>query len=228
MNGGQDLGGMHGLGPVAPEAGEPVFHAEWERRVFALAMAMGLTGAWNLDHSRAAREALPPAEYLTSSYYAIWLKALERQLAECGLASPAEIAAGRADAPAAPVARVLRCEEVAPLFAHGFPSDRPVAQAPRFAPSDAVRARRMNPPGHTRLPRYVRGCRGTVESVCGSFVFPDSNARLAGAAPQWLYTVRFAGSELWGADAEPGLAVSVNAFESYLESDPEPAGGGAA
>lgn len=217
MNGGQDLGGMHGFGPIAPESNEPRFHAEWEKRVFGLAMAMGLSGTWNLDASRAARERLPPGEYLTSSYYAIWLKALERQVHAHGLASPEELSSGTVSSPAAPVKRVLRGEEVEPLFARGFPSDRPVTDPARFAAGDLVRARTLNPAGHTRLPRYVRGHVGTVECVHGGFVFPDTNACLAGEAPQWLYTVRFSGREIWGAQAEPGHAVSVNAFESYLE-----------
>ncbi|POR40084.1 nitrile hydratase subunit beta [Methylobacterium sp. V23] len=222
MNGGQDLGGMHGFGPVAPEKDEPRFHADWEKRVFGLAMAMGLSGTWNLDASRSAREALPPGEYLTSSYYAIWLKALERQVQHHGLVTPEELSTGTASAPAAPVKRVLRGEEVAPLFARGFPSDRPVPDPARFSLGDRVRARRINPVGHTRLPRYVRGHIGTVETVHGGFVFPDTNAQLAGEAPQWLYTVRFCGRDLWGDQAEPGHSVSVNAFESYLEAlEPE-------
>jgi len=217
MNGGQDLGGMHGFGPVAPEADEPRFHAPWEKRVFGLAMALGLSGTWNLDASRSAREALPPGEYLTSSYYAIWLKALEHQVQRHGLVMPEELSTGRASVPAAPVKRVLRGEEVAPLFARGFPSDRSVPDRARFSPGDRVRARTINPVGHTRLPRYVRGHIGTIETVHGGFVFPDTNAQLAGEAPQWLYTVRFSGRELWGDQAEPGHAVSVNAFESYLD-----------
>ena len=56
MNGGQDLGGMHGFGQVEPEPNEPVFHAEWERRAFALTLAMGMPGGWNIDMSRFARE----------------------------------------------------------------------------------------------------------------------------------------------------------------------------
>jgi nitrile hydratase subunit beta len=217
MNGGQDLGGMQGFGPIAPEPNEPRFHAPWEKRVFGLAMAMGATGTWNLDASRAARESLPPGEYLTSSYYAIWLKALERQVEAHGLATAEELATGTVSAPAAPVKRVLEGAEVAPLFARGFPSDRPVAAPARFAVGERVRALTINPPGHTRLPRYVRGRPGLVEAVHGGFIFPDANARLAGEAPQWLYTVRFSGRDLWGEAAEPGHAVSVNAFESYLE-----------
>ena len=92
MNGGQDLGGMHGFGPIAPEADEPVFHAEWERRAFALTLAMGARGEWNLDQSRHARESMPPARYLNASYYEIWLYGLETLLAERGLVSPQELA----------------------------------------------------------------------------------------------------------------------------------------
>ncbi|RVU20249.1 nitrile hydratase subunit beta [Methylobacterium oryzihabitans] len=217
MNGGQDLGGMHGFGPVAPEADEPRFHAEWERRVFALAMAMGFTGAWNLDASRAARESLNPGEYMLASYYEIWFRALEKQVLAHGLVEGAELSAGAALAPPAPVARVLHAEQVAPLFARGFPSDREQPGPARFAVGDEVSAKTINPTGHTRLPRYVRGRTGTVERVHGAFVFPDTNADLAGEAPQWLYTVRFSGLELWGEDADPGLTVSVGAFESYLE-----------
>jgi len=91
MNGVHDFGGMDGLGPIDYETNEPVFHAEWERRVFALTLAMGCTGAWNLDMSRHARERTPPAEYLAASYYEIWLSGLERLLDETGLLSRAEL-----------------------------------------------------------------------------------------------------------------------------------------
>ena len=64
MNGAQDMGGKHGFGPVKPEPNEPVFHAEWEKRAFALTLAMGMPGGWNIDMGRFARENRPPAEYL--------------------------------------------------------------------------------------------------------------------------------------------------------------------
>ncbi len=221
MNGAQDLGGMHGFGPVRPEADEPVFHAPWERRVFALAMAMGFTGTWSLDGSRAARESLPPAEYLASSYYAIWLKALERQVAEHGLATEAEMASGVASGPGRPVARVLTADILEPRFRAGFPSDRPAQGPARFAPEAWVRARNRHPVGHTRLPRYVRGRRGRVLRVHGAFVLPDTNALKAGENPDWLYTVAFDATELWGPEADPNQQVMVEMFERYL--DPEAA-----
>jgi hypothetical protein len=74
VNGAQDMGGQMGFGPVEAEADEPSFHADWEKRAFGLTIAMGAAGAWNLDMSRYARESLPPAEYLASSYYEIWAR----------------------------------------------------------------------------------------------------------------------------------------------------------
>jgi hypothetical protein len=91
VNGGQDLGGMHGLGPIDIEADEPVFHAEWERRVFALTLAMGASGEWNIDMSRHARENRDPVDYLSSSYYELWLKGLEALLSERGLLDTQEL-----------------------------------------------------------------------------------------------------------------------------------------
>lgn len=218
MNGGQDLGGMHGFGPVLPEPDEPVFHGAWEKRVFALAMAMGFTGAWTLDGSRAARESLPPGEYMQARYYAIWLKALERQLLGAGLARPDEIAHGTASGPAEPVARVLTADILEPRFRAGFPSDRPAAGPARFAVGDAVTMRNDHPTGHTRLPRYARAKRGTVLRVHGAFVLPDTNACRQGENPDWLYTVAFAATELWGADGDPNGRVTVAAFERYIAS----------
>jgi nitrile hydratase subunit beta len=83
-----------------------------------------------------------------------------------------------------------------------------------------VRARNIHPAGHTRLPRYVRGRVGTVVLVHGCHVFPDAHARGDGEDPQWLYTVRFDGRELFGPDADPASAVSIDAFEPYLEPAP--------
>ena len=93
MNGAHDLGGMHGFGPVDPERDEPVFHHEWERRAFAITLAMGARGAWNLDMSRHARERMTPGDYLATSYYEHWLHGLELLCSEKGLLSLEEIEA---------------------------------------------------------------------------------------------------------------------------------------
>ena len=79
-----------------------------------------------------------------------------------------------------------------------------------------MRIKNINPPTHTRLPRYARGKLGTVEAVRGCHVFPDTAALGAGENPQWLYAVVFAGRELWGEEADPSIMVSIEAFEPYL------------
>src|SRR4051812_2234020 len=217
MNGAQDLGGMMGFGRIDREVDEPWFHADWERRALGLTLAMGATGQWTIDMSRAARESLHPADYLSSSYYEIWTKGLEKLVLRQGLVGEDELRAGQALAPPAPVQQVLRAESVAPALAQGGPADRPAQHPARFAAGDEVVTRIMHPLGHTRLPRYARGKRGFVERVHGVFVFPDSNAHGQGESPQWLYTVRFSGPELWGEEADPSLVVSIDAWESYLE-----------
>jgi nitrile hydratase beta subunit len=217
MNGAQDMGGVMGFGPVVPEPNEPVFHAAWERRVFAMSLAFGFAMGWPIDRMRSARENANPVDYLSSSYHQIWLAGLTRLLAEQGLLSVAELEAGHALQPAKAAPRILRPEAVALLLAKGTVYARPTAAPARFAVGDLVRARNMHPTGHTRLPRYVRGRNGTVRHVHGAHVFPDSNAAGHGEAPQWLYTVRFVAQELWGEAADPAVTVSVDAWESYLE-----------
>src|SRR5215218_3932299 len=155
MNGAQDLGGMMGFGPVEPEPNEPWFHADWERRAFGLTLAMGATGTWNLDMTRHARESLHPADYLMSSYDEIWTKALEGQVLANGLVSAEELRSGRARSAPVPVRRVLHADKVAAGLRRGVPADRPAEAPARFAVGDSVATRTMNPPGHTRLPRYA-------------------------------------------------------------------------
>jgi nitrile hydratase subunit beta len=217
VNGAADVGGMMGFGPVMTEPEGEYFHAEWERRALALTLASGATGRWSIDASRYARESLPPVQYLSSSYYAIWIAALERMLVAAGLVGTDELDQRRSLRPGAPVPRVLTAADVPAVLAAGSPYDRPVDAPARFAVGDRVRNRVMHPRGHTRLPRYARGKLGVVTRVHGAHVLPDTNAHGAGEHPQWLYSVRFAARELWGEDAEPDLTVSIDAWEGYLD-----------
>ncbi len=217
MNGGQDLGGMMGFGPIVGEPEGAVFHAEWEKRALALTLGAGALGEWNIDMMRHARETLHPVDYLSSSYYEIWVKGLEKLIVARGLATPEELAAGRALEPAKPTRPPLAASSVAPLLAKGTPCDRPASAPARFAVGDRVRTLNINPSGHTRLPRYARGKHGRIERIHGVFVFPDASAHGLGPSPQWLYLVRFPGAELWGSDGDPDIFVSIDAWESYLE-----------
>ncbi|MEV3904357.1 nitrile hydratase subunit beta [Mycobacterium sp. NPDC050551] len=214
MDGVHDMGGMDGFGAVRPEPPGPVFTHEWQGRVFAMSMAMGARGVWNIDVGRFGIETLPPRVYHDSSYYERWFLRLVDVAMAYGLVDPDEVDGRRAAA--ATDATTFTVDDVARVLKRGN-YVRPATRDPRFAPGDRVRARNIHPRSHTRLPRYVRGHVGVVERIHQPNVFPDSVVRGDGEDPQWLYTVRFEGRDLWGDDAEPGTAVSVDAFEPYLE-----------
>jgi nitrile hydratase len=210
-----DLGGRSGYGAVVPEPEHERFHADWERGALALVLAMGASGAWNLDMSRRVRETLP--DYASLSYYAIWTKALERLLIDNGLVRDDELAAGRALHPPAMPTNVLHRADVDAVLAKGAPTERPATSAPRFAVGDRVRTRSQPVDHHTRLPGYARGKVGRVERVHGVHVFADTNAHRLGEQPQWLYNVAFEARELWGTGGTERLTVSVDAWEVYLD-----------
>jgi nitrile hydratase len=216
MNSIHDMGGMHGFGKVDPEPDEPVFHADWEGRCLALNRAMGYTGIWTIDQTRAGIEELPPDVYLTSSYYKKWAVRLENIVVSFGLAGADEIAAGHALRPGKMLKRKLTADIVPNTLTRGSYA-RPAQGPARFKPGDRVRTKNIHPATHTRLPRYARDKIGVVEALRGCHVYPDTAALGEGDNPQWLYTVLFDGRELWGESAEPALQVSIEAFEPYLE-----------
>jgi nitrile hydratase len=211
-----DIGGRSGFGPVVPEPEGAVFHTTWEARVLAVTLALGATGSWNLDMSRAARETLP--DYLDKGYYEIWLDGLEKLLIEKGLVTPDELTAGCARHAPVPIGRVLKAEQVAAVLATGAPTERAPASPARFRLDQRVRTRATPAQHHTRLPGYARGKIGVIERVLGVHVFADSNAQGLGEDPQWLYTVVFDAVELWGSEATPGHRVSFDAWQPYLEA----------
>ena len=77
------MGGQSGFGavPVMDDDGQP-FHADWEARVFAVATALRRRGLFTGDELRDAIERIPPEDYLVTSYYERWLRAIETILAE--------------------------------------------------------------------------------------------------------------------------------------------------
>jgi nitrile hydratase len=215
MNGVHDMGGLQSFGPVKPEPNEPLFHAPWEKRALGLTLTMGATGQWSIDQSRAARESLPPATYLGSSYYRIWITALENLMVERKLITREELADGRSRMSPVKLARVLDANDVPAALAKGSPTEREASAQPRFREGEAVRAKNWNPLTHTRLPRYCRGKRGTIVKVHGHHLFADASAQGRQDA-QWLYGVRFDGAELWG-EFTTASAVYVDCWEPYLE-----------
>jgi len=220
MNSAHDLGGMHGLGPInpEPEAEEPVFHTDWEKRVFGLTLAAGFLGKWNIDMSRHARERQHPVDYLRHTYYENWLAGLEKLLVEAELVSPEELRIGNAGGPAdeAIQQRVLKADEVAEVINKGSPVAMANSSAPRYKSGDSVRAVNRHPMGHTREPRYVRGRVGVIHEYHGTYVFPDRSAE-GSKEGRHLYNVRFTAEALWGESASGRNAVYVDLWEDYLE-----------
>ena len=218
MNGPQDLGGMMGFGPVVPEKDEPYFHGEWEKRALAVTLACGALGQWTLDESRHARETIPPAQYLSKSYYDIWITALEKLLQRHGMVGTDELQQGAALHALAPTRNpVLQADRVAAALAKGSPTERALDAAPRFAIGERVATKVMHPTTHTRLPRYARGKTGIVKFLHGAHVFPDTHAHGLGEQPCHCYGIEFSASELWGEGADPTLSVMVDCWEPYLE-----------
>jgi nitrile hydratase len=220
MNGAHDLGGTHGLGPInpEPEAEEPIFHTEWERRAFGLTLAAGSLGKWNLDMSRHARERQHPVDYLRHTYYENWLAGLEKLLVETGLVTAEELANSKSAGLADEAARncVLKAERVPTILTKGAPATMAVDTPPRFRPGDRVCAINRHPQGHTREPRYTRGRIGVVCQYHGAHIYPDLNA--AGLKEgHHLYSVRFEASALWGESTTERSAVYVDLWEDYLQ-----------
>ena len=211
MNGIHDMGGMDGFDPVRPEPNEPVFHAAWERRLFALSQAVPVAVPFGDDHLRREVERLPPADYLRLSYYEGWLLAIRSLLAERGILPDAA-------APRIATLPPLAADDVEAAIAAGATTRQPdEGVMARFLAGDGVIARNLHPAGHTRLPRYVRGKPGVVVADRGVFSFPDSNAAGAGLRPQHVYTVAFAARALWGDDTTAS-SVCVDLWEDYLEA----------
>ena len=220
MNGLHDMGGMQCFGRVEEEADEPLFHHDWERRAFALTLALGAGGCWNIDASRFVRESLSPSIYLNGGYYRIWLEALQQLLEARGLLSAAELSSGQAQSVSLVPAqfRKLSGESVEALFSRGWPSTREASSPARFVLGQRVRTINSHPATHTRLPRYARGRVGTIAAVRGVHVFPDTNAVFEGEQPDWLYAVRFEASELWGPDTTASC-VHLDCWQSYLRAE---------
>jgi nitrile hydratase beta subunit len=219
-----DLGGLRGFGPVPIEHDEPVFHEDWEATVIAGILATIAAGLYNVDQFREGIDDLEPLSYLTLGYYRRWLHTLEVNCVRSGVFTAEQlegrmqaIAAGEAT-PAGSNAAVA--EELRNLIYFSAPAPQLSDAEPRFAVGDAVRGRVLDGARHSRIPAYAQGKRGTVLLLCPPFPDPDTNRLGQGERHEHVYSVSFAGSELWP-DGDVRSAVVVDLWESYLEPAPE-------
>ena len=209
MNGVHDMGGMDGFGSMQIEKNEPVFHEDWERRMYAIAITAAMARFRNVDEFRHAIERIPASVYLTSSYYERWLNAIMTLMVEKGMVTREELIAHGA-APVPPI-------QDAAVFRGRVPATKP--RKAKFCVGDRVIVRNINPTGHTRVPRYTRGKHGVIFADWGAFVFADSNAHHAGDHEQHVYSVTFTARELWGKDAPARDTLRIDLWEDYLEAD---------
>ena len=220
MNSIHDMGGMHGMGPIEVREDERPFHAEWEGRAWGLIRAVGPFGPQRRRNFRYEHEILPPADYLQMQYYERFIKVLVDRLLAQKLVTQAELDSGRAD-PASPKStpRVTPASVAAQLAVRRSLRRTDVQVRPGFTVGQRVRARNINPVGHTRLPRYLRGHLGTIVADQGVFDLQDTDAD--GYAlpnrPQHVYTVRFTARELWGDAANARDTVHAELWEDYVE-----------
>jgi nitrile hydratase len=216
MNGIHDLGGMDNLGSLVSNESQEGFYADWERVMFANAIALLGGRYFKLDEVRRATEWMPPADYLKAPYYATWLYAVSALLVEKGLVTEEELASGRSKGGAL---QSLPKEMALYVMNNPIPANLDVDIPARFKAGDLVRAKNINTNRHTRLPRYARGKRGRIECGHGVFLLPDTNGHGGPDRPQHVYGVRFAARELWG-DADTGAhdAVYLDLFDEYLEA----------
>jgi nitrile hydratase beta subunit len=214
VDGVHDLGGMQGFGPVVPERDGRPFHEPWEGRTHGMLLGVGMSRG--IRGFRFWIESMGNDAYLNSSYYEHWLHAVEQILLLAGDLVPGELDAAVA------AERVVDARwdqpdaaAVVPLFLCSPPDHgRPPPPVGRFAAGDRVRVARLVTSEHNRVPRYVRGVEGVVESISGEEPLEEG---LDHGPPQPVYSVAFDAGELWGDGADPDVEVVIDLFEQYLE-----------
>jgi len=209
------MGGMHGFGPVPYRKNDSSFHDDWERRVFGLRLGTTNPKGMNLDRGRFNVERIPPALYLSYSYFERWLYAHTLALLDAELVTLDEIKTGKASPGAIP-----RVDAPGPEVANPYALPqyrREVDAAPRFKVGDRVRTANPHPAGHIRLPRYARDKVGRIHLHHGAHVLPDTNAHLEGECPTHLFTVVFLARDLWGPMASAKDKVFLDIWECHLE-----------
>ena len=111
----------------------------------------------------------------------------------------------------------LKADQVEGLVKTGASCRVDAHVAPRFRAGDLITVRNINPIGHTRLPRYIRGKHGTVARDHGVFAFPDTSAHGKGHKPQHVYSVRFTARELWGGQASDRDCLYIDLWDDYMD-----------
>ena len=215
MDGIHDLGGKIGYGPVDVGEPEKPFHADYEGRAWAIsrtARAPSIT----IDWWRHVRELIDPNDYLNRSYFDSWTQTNIASMIDTGLFTLEEFESGMAQAASVSKIQMQSVKDVLEQNkAMSFRFDHPIDQVSKFELGQTVLTNSVGHSGHTRLPEYARGKVGVIHSHHGAHIFPDESAK-GNEYAQHLYTVSFAATELWGAEANPKDRVCLELWEDYL------------
>ena len=210
-----DVGGASGFGPISIESNEPVFHEEWEGRVFGMMTTIGHRSF----PMRPAIESIEPAIYLASSYYRKWLIALEKGFVQSGTLTSDELrdrVEFHRENPDTPVSQNHDMGLTHAARENRYSQRSPKYDGdPAFSVGDAVLTRRIDPSGHTRIPHYAQGKSGVVHALRGVFDLLDLKVQGI-RKPEPVYTVGFDVRELWEDEAESPQRVYIDLWESYL------------
>ena len=210
-----DVGGAPGFGPIAIEKNEPVFHEEWEGRVFGMMTTVGHRSF----PMRPAIESIDPATYLASRYYQKWLNALEIGFVQSGTFTVDElndrVELHRTN-PDIPVSQNHDSELAGSARKNRYSQRSPKYKGdPAFSVGDSVLTRHIDPSGHTRIPHYAQGKHGVIHALRGVYDLLDLKVQGV-RRPEPVYTVGFDAHELWGDEAESPQRVYIDLWESYL------------
>ncbi|MGC4026294.1 MAG: nitrile hydratase subunit beta [Mesorhizobium sp.] len=229
------LGGLEGLGPVSTET--RVFVEAWETRIFGIHAAMmalstqlplpatpsTFTTVWTWADLRKGAEALNPFDYFKFRYYEKWLGGISAYFVENGYITEDELNALTEEyyhhpETALPIAEAdVIDERVVQYLVEGDSPKRDVDVNYSFTVGDVVAIKDVPSVEHTRLPGYLRGKLGTVETVYdGTFVYLcDTNSDGIGA-PMPVYCVQFQPAEIWPGNAETNFTIYADLYAHYL------------
>jgi len=220
MDGIHDLGGKQGYGPVDVDADETPFHHDWEAREWGLAQSARTPGI-TIDWWRHCRELIAPEDYLGRPYFDSWAQTDFATYIEAGWMTVEDIGsfdaegAGAEDDP--PPALTLQ-QVLQEDHSHAYRFDTEIDAEPLFAVGQRVITASHGHAGHTRLPQYARGRRGTIQACNGAHVFPDLSARGI-EIHQYCYSVMFTADELWAESSGGRDKVFLDLWDSYMTAD---------
>ena len=174
---------MHGLGKVVVESNEPIFHARWEKVVFAINFAVPA----NSDEFRHSIEKMNGVHYLSSRYYEHWLYGLENILLEKGMINKADLDKRTQMFKKGSFGETPRIENpniteyFLKLIKEGGPSDRDVRRNPKFKLGDHVPDKKHESDRPHKTSKIRKRKIGDRFEGSWSFCFPRFECRLGWA-----------------------------------------------